>query len=35
METGVMIERVSDQVNDLNRESSPHFITADHEGLTS
>ena len=29
-----MIERVSGQVNDLNRESSPDIVTVDHEGLT-
>jgi hypothetical protein len=32
-ETGVAIQQVVNQVNNLNRESSPKFITADHKGL--
>jgi hypothetical protein len=30
-ETGVAIQQVFNQVNNLNRESSPNFITSDHE----
>ena len=29
-ETGVAIQQVSDQVNDLNRESHPTFVIVDH-----
>jgi hypothetical protein len=35
METGVAVQQVSLQVNDLNREPSPNFVIADHKASTS
>jgi hypothetical protein len=35
METRVAIQQVSFHVNDLNRESSPSFIIANHKASTS